>query len=858
MADMPKRERERPGPDELLIRSDGTIGRAKRPGLDQLHLPDGAPLAAKLGAWLLRRKAAGSSGSGVSGHGSGWAASWFDGGWGGVGSGWWGRYGRSWRWGESSSAARKVNYAAAVGSGLSSSSVMSPIKWVQRTFPEAPSRVLERVDAEEDPENRPDHPLVRLLRRPNGHHTEAALWQAAIYSWIVDGNAYFVKRRNTEVGSGMRWFEDPVGEVRELWWVPHWRLRPCAPSSGDSYISHYELLVRNRGRIEVPVENVIHFRNGIDPERTMYGLSVIYSELREIYTDDEAASFTASLLRNVGVPGMVVAPKMWPSMDGDDMPSIGDADEIKHYIEDRFGGENRGSALVMEAPADVTMLGYSPQQMDLSSLRNVVEERICAAIGIPASVVGFGTGLQQTRVGATQAEQMRMAWTGCILPLQRAFAEQLMVSLLPEFEEDPERWVIDFDRSKIAALQADESALYQRLDRAVRGGWLRVDHAQRAAGLTVDESQAVYLRGSGMVAVPAETEPMPPQPATPPTPPVPPGRRANDDDGDDDDDGAKAERVHLHDPESVEVKHSHSPLETRLAAAAVHVEPTDEQRALVAAIEAAQPGQEAAFEADLLVALETWGDGIEAAVTEVLGAGTDAGPGKRAPEAVQVKADGDPEPNEADRVTGEKILLLSPSATVRQHLEEIAADNYAKIHTATVESIENTIGLVIEQRDELSRRVMQAGGRRMGLVDLDVAAKRKLFETLAEARLEGHGPDWIARRIRDHIPAGPWSSSAVRARVIARTETLHAQRVSQLESYAASGAVKRVMVFDDRIGHNDEVCSALNETVVSLEDAHGLMQAEHPNGTRSFVPHISSRDLDPGAGADGVIDVDVG
>ncbi len=194
-----------------------------------------------------------------------------------------------------------------------------------------------------------------------------------------------------------------------------------------------------------------------------------------------------------------------------------------------------------------------------------------------------------------------------------------------------------------------------------------------------------------------------------------------------------------------------------------------------------------------------------------------------------------------DDLLGEQILKLAPSDEVREHLEKVAQDNYARIHSETIDGLDATIGLVIDPSDPLSARIMAEGGRRMGLVDLDKAAKKKLFKTLEEMRLIGEGPEAIARRIREEIPAGPWRTPKIRARVIARTETLHAQRKSQL-ACAESAGVKKVMIFDDRIGYGDDVCSGLNGTVVGIGEANLLMGAEHPNGTRSFSPHYDPND----------------
>jgi hypothetical protein len=47
--------------------------------------------------------------------------------------------------------------------------------------------------------------------------------------------------------------------------------------------------------------------------------------------------------------------------------------------------------------------------------------------------------------------------------------------------------------------------------------------------------------------------------------------------------------------------------------------------------------------------------------------------------------------------------------------------------------------------------------------------------------------------------------------------------------------VERVMVHDNRTGHDDDVCSAIDGRVVTIEEAEAMGLA-HPNCTRSFTP----------------------
>ena len=55
-------------------------------------------------------------------------------------------------------------------------------------------------------------------------------------------------------------------------------------------------------------KDMIHFRDGIDPENPLIGISKLRTLLREIYTDERAAQWVASLLTKQAVPGLIIAP----------------------------------------------------------------------------------------------------------------------------------------------------------------------------------------------------------------------------------------------------------------------------------------------------------------------------------------------------------------------------------------------------------------------------------------------------------------------------------------------------------------------------------------------------------------------
>lgn len=145
-----------------------------------------------------------------------------------------------------------------------------------------------------------------------------------------------------------------------------------------------------------------------------------------------------------------------------------------------------------------------------------------------------------------------------------------------------------------------------------------------------------------------------------------------------------------------------------------------------------------------------------------------------------------------------------------------------------------TINLAISILDETEAVILSEGGKRVGLLDIPGKTKRKIFEQLSQGRLEGESVPQLARRLRDFIPSGRFKKASTRATLIARTETVNAQRESAIATYSAN-RVTEVLVLDARKGPTDIDCETWNGQIVSLEQGQRLVQDEHPNGTRMLI-----------------------
>ncbi len=350
----------------------------------------------------------------------------------------------------------RYNFRKDVGDGLSSNVVVAVAGWVARNFPEAPVAVADR-----DGQIVEEHPLARLFQSPNQWYGGGTMRAALALDYAIQGNAYL------EIGRLER-----SSIPAELYYQPASAITP--KGTAEELVTHYEQATANGVR-RIPREDVVHFRNGLDPRNMRVGISPLRTLLREIFTDDEAAAASAAIIRNLGIPGAVISP------EGE--AEIGDAQRksIKDYFRRVFRGDNRGEPMVFSTQMRVERFDVDLSKMGIEKLRQLPEERVCAVFGIPAAVVGFGTGMEQTKVGATMRELRETAYENCIVPMHRMFAEQITATLLPQIDDDRTRRAI-FDIADVRVLQEDENAFSQRIVGEYGVGIISRGEAKRELG----------------------------------------------------------------------------------------------------------------------------------------------------------------------------------------------------------------------------------------------------------------------------------------------------------------------------------------------------------------------------------------
>lgn len=350
-----------------------------------------------------------------------------------------------------------IDYQAEAGPPDTNAIVVACLNWVATTFPEAPLRVTRTGGT--TPQSVANHALLQLVNTPNEWYTGLDLWAATLFDYNICGNGYWLAPLNRG------------GRPVELWYEPHFSIQ--AKGSAEKFIDHWEIY---RGGYWIELDpretRVIHFRRGIDPSNPHRGLSPLLAAYREIFTDNEAARWAATLLRNTGIPGVIIAPKEG-ELDTD--PEV-----IKQKYMNKFTGDKRGEPMVMTGPTNVFKLDWSPAEMDLTAIRRLPEERISALLGVPAVVAGLGAGLDRSTY-SNMSQARAQGWEDNLSPTQRRAAATLQADLLPLLG-NPATESVSFDTSQVKALQDDQDALYARLTTGYQGGWLLRGEARRAAG----------------------------------------------------------------------------------------------------------------------------------------------------------------------------------------------------------------------------------------------------------------------------------------------------------------------------------------------------------------------------------------
>lgn len=386
------------------------------------------------------------------------------------------------------------------------------IRTLSTSVAEPPLKVFRKnTDAEDE-----NHPLRRLLERPNPFMSEFEFWELVVTHMSICGKSYWWKQRSNR------------GEPIALWPLRPDRISPKLDP--DALLAGWTYTLDGKD-FPLPVGDVLAFNlpdPGDETGGVVGGLGPLQVLAAEIDTDNEATSHVFALLRNYAVPGVAV--KVKGEVDDDEKEAF------KRDFMNRYGGSRRGEPAIIDgAEVDITPLSHTLRELEFPDLRGVAESRICAVIGVPAILVGVKVGLDSATY--SNVAGARRFWVQTRLSeWWRRLSDQIAHDLLPDFGS--EGVTVRFDINGLPSMQEIMAERAERFAAAFRSGVILVDEYRQALGLDPlpgKAGQVLYRPISAIVTDPAAPIETPTPPALKPPPEDDPEDEEEDDDLEDDD-----------------------------------------------------------------------------------------------------------------------------------------------------------------------------------------------------------------------------------------------------------------------------------------------------------------------------------
>lgn len=276
----------------------------------------------------------------------------------------------------------------------------------------------------------PEHPLVKLLARPNPRTTKSRMVHQLVAFRLITGNSYLEKLSPND-----------SSPPKELWVWPSYDIRPIIDDLGGILPIGYGFEDgKTKFGWEVdPITGrscILHWMT-FNPLNPWFGMSPIESMARSVDQRNSADEWNQALLQNQCEPSGV--------MTSDETFTDPQIKQIREQIEERYAGpRNAKRTMVLGGGAKWTQVALSPKDMDWLEGKNVASRDIAGAFGVPTQVIPIAG--DQT---FANFEQARLAlWEDTVIPLGLDLTEELTHF----FAEDFPGATVTMDLDKIAAL----------------------------------------------------------------------------------------------------------------------------------------------------------------------------------------------------------------------------------------------------------------------------------------------------------------------------------------------------------------------------------------------------------------------
>ncbi len=373
---------------------------------------------------------------------------------------------------------------------MKSPTVNAIVTAVSRRLAVSPCHVYEKTTSKglDSKKRLPDHPVAKLLRKPNG-------WQSRNDYWL-DATSCFVRwgRFHAYKGRGQ------TGPIREL--IPL-HPREVDVKRDENYRVSYHVL--SGGERKEYSFDKIHTARGASRD-FLCGDSPVNDVQVSIALEIAAEAFGASFYANGALPLLIF--KYQAGMK----PAKG-SDQEKSFIEkfqEKFGGRRRHKALMLPAGMEEKVVDIANDKAQMIESRKHQRTVIAGAFGVPPHLVG-----DLERATFNNVEQQDADFTSNVVqPVAQAFEAAMERDLLTDADRAG-GIIIRFNLDSI--LRADFKSRQEGLRVQRDAGVISANEWREIEGknpLSDDDGGNDYMRPANML-VAGEEPPAPPAPPKP-------------------------------------------------------------------------------------------------------------------------------------------------------------------------------------------------------------------------------------------------------------------------------------------------------------------------------------------------------
>jgi HK97 family phage portal protein len=311
-----------------------------------------------------------------------------------------------------------------------------------------------------------DHDLARWIGKPNPSTRRYRLVENLVADLALYFNAYWLKARYRDVGSG----RPAIGLIR----IPPPDIEPV----GGLLPSHFKW-APNGGRPQtLPLSEVVYF-NGYNPTNPLMGLSPCETLRRVLAEEAAAGAHREGFWRNSArIDGIVTRPATKARYNATQL------EEWRRQWQASYGGGlGAGKTVLLQDGETFTPQGWSAKDSEYLSARKLAREECAAAWHIPLPLVG----ILEHATFSNIKEQHKHLYQDCLGPWLEMIQQEIEGQLLVECDDQTDVYAEFNILAKMAGSFEEQAASLQM---AIGRPWMTVNEGRAIRNLPQHDDPA--------------------------------------------------------------------------------------------------------------------------------------------------------------------------------------------------------------------------------------------------------------------------------------------------------------------------------------------------------------------------------